>query len=77
VAVECAKQLLQEQLFQKCVPLQGDVRIIPDLVRAYMAFADAYYVDPNGHTRQLKTHNHFFKKDLAFFFRFNTNVFLS
>ena len=48
VAVECAKQLLQEQLFQKCVPLQGDVRIIPDLVRAYMAFADAYYVDPNG-----------------------------
>ncbi|MCD6175385.1 MAG: hypothetical protein J7K65_06425, partial [Planctomycetes bacterium] len=48
VAVECAKQLLQEQLFQKDVPLQGDVRIIPDLVRAYMAFADAYYVDPNG-----------------------------
>ena len=48
VAVECAKQLLQEQLFQKNVPLQGEVRIIPDLVRAYMAFADAYYVDPLG-----------------------------
>ena len=48
VAVECARQLLQEQLFQKDVPLQGEVRIIPDLVRAYMAFADAYYVDPHG-----------------------------
>ena len=52
VAVECARQLLQEQLFQKDVPLQGDVRIIPDLVRAYMAFADAYYVDPNGKPTQ-------------------------
>ncbi|OQY03475.1 MAG: hypothetical protein B6I25_07990, partial [Planctomycetales bacterium 4572_13] len=48
VAVECAKQLLQEQLFQKDVPLQGEVRIIPDLVRAYTAFADTYYVDPLG-----------------------------
>jgi integrase len=48
VAVECAKQLLQEQLFQKGVPLQGEVRIIPDLVRAYTAFADTYYVDPLG-----------------------------
>ena len=33
VAVECARQLLQEQLFQKDVPLQGEVRISPDLVR--------------------------------------------
>jgi integrase len=48
VAVECARQLLQEQLFQNDVPLQGEVRIIPDLVRAYMAFAESYYVDPNG-----------------------------
>ncbi|RKY05119.1 MAG: hypothetical protein DRP56_09270, partial [Planctomycetota bacterium] len=52
VAVECAKQLLQEQLFQKDVPLQGDVRIIPDLVRAYTAFADTYYVDPLGKSTQ-------------------------
>ncbi len=48
VATECAKHLLQQYLFQKDVPLQGEVRIIPDLVRAYTAFADAYYVDPHG-----------------------------
>ena len=48
VAVECAKQLLQEHLFQTDVPLQGEVRIIPDLVRAYMDYAKAYYVDANG-----------------------------
>jgi integrase len=48
VAVECAKQLLAEHLFQKDVPLQGDVRIIPDLVRAYMTFAKEYYVGPEG-----------------------------
>jgi integrase len=52
VAVECARQLLTEHLFQKDMPLQGDVHIIPDLVRAYMAFADAYYVDPNGKPTQ-------------------------
>ena len=50
VATECAKHLLQEQLFQKDVPLQGEVRIIPDLVRAYMAFAKSYYVDSTGKT---------------------------
>ncbi|MHC5214192.1 MAG: tyrosine-type recombinase/integrase, partial [Planctomycetota bacterium] len=52
VAVECAKQLLQEHLFQKDVPMLGDVKIIPDLVRAYMAFANSYYVDPNGKPTQ-------------------------
>ena len=39
VATECAKQLLAEHLFQKDMPLQGDVHIVPDLVRAYMTFA--------------------------------------
>jgi DNA polymerase III delta prime subunit len=46
VAAECAKQLLAEHLFQKDIPLQGDVQIIPDLVRAYMTFAKEYYVGP-------------------------------
>jgi integrase len=48
VAVECAKQLLQKHLFRGNVPVQGEVKIIPDLVRAYMVFAKAYYVDPDG-----------------------------
>ncbi|MEN8127075.1 MAG: site-specific integrase [Planctomycetota bacterium] len=48
VAVECAKHLLQEHLFQTDVPVQGDIKIIPDLVRAYMAFVKEYYVDPAG-----------------------------
>ena len=48
VAVECAKQLLQEHLFQTDVPVEGDIKIIPDLVRAYMAFAREYYVDSEG-----------------------------
>lgn len=48
VAVECAKQLLQKHLFQEDVPVQGEVKIIPDLVRAYMVFAKEYYVDPEG-----------------------------
>ncbi|MHC4374114.1 MAG: hypothetical protein ACYSTO_08035, partial [Planctomycetota bacterium] len=48
VATECAKHLLQEHLFQKDLPLQGDVKIIPDLVRAYLTFAKAYYVGPTG-----------------------------
>jgi integrase len=48
VALECAKQLLQEHLFQTDVPVQGDIKIIPDLMRAYMAFAKEYYVDPEG-----------------------------
>ena len=48
VAVECAKQLLQTHLFEKDVPVQGDIKIIPDLVRAYMAFVKEYYVDPEG-----------------------------
>ena len=34
VAVECARQLLAEHLFQNEMPLQGEVKIIPDLVRA-------------------------------------------
>ncbi|OQY05587.1 MAG: hypothetical protein B6I25_05440, partial [Planctomycetales bacterium 4572_13] len=33
---------------EKDIPLQGDVRIIPDLVRAYMTFAKEYYVGPEG-----------------------------
>jgi hypothetical protein len=48
VAVECAKQLLQKHLFRADVPVQGEVKIIPDLVRAYMVFAKEYYVDPDG-----------------------------
>jgi hypothetical protein len=56
VAAECAKQLLAEHLFQKDVPLQGDVRIISDLVRAYMDYARAYYVDPNGGATQEPVH---------------------
>lgn len=56
VAVECAKQLLAEHLFQKDVPLQGDIKIIPDLVRAYMDFAREYYVDPAGTPTQEANH---------------------
>lgn len=48
VAVECAKQLLQQHLFELEVPVEGDIKIIPDLVRAYMTFAKTYYVDPLG-----------------------------
>ncbi|RKY06967.1 MAG: site-specific integrase [Planctomycetota bacterium] len=48
MAAECAKQLFAEHLFQEDVPLQGEVKIIPDLVRAYMDYAKAYYVDSNG-----------------------------
>lgn len=48
VAVECAQQLLQQHLFKKNVPFQGEVKIIADLVRAYMNFAKAYYVTPAG-----------------------------
>ena len=52
VAAECAKHLLQEHLFQKDIPMQGDVHTIPDLVRAYMTFAKEYYVDPLGKPTQ-------------------------
>ncbi|MHC5118078.1 MAG: tyrosine-type recombinase/integrase [Planctomycetota bacterium] len=38
------------------MPLQGDVHIIPDLVRAYMGYARAYYVDPAGVPTQEATH---------------------
>ncbi|MHC5120472.1 MAG: tyrosine-type recombinase/integrase [Planctomycetota bacterium] len=38
------------------MPLQGDVHIIPDLVRAYMGYARAYYVDPAGLPTQEATH---------------------
>ncbi|MHC4951196.1 MAG: tyrosine-type recombinase/integrase [Planctomycetota bacterium] len=48
VAVECAKQLLQQHLFKQRIPHQGDIKIIPDLVRAYMDFAKEYYVGPDG-----------------------------
>ncbi|MFZ9033926.1 MAG: hypothetical protein ACO21J_08240, partial [Anaerohalosphaeraceae bacterium] len=48
VAVECARQLLAEHLFQNEVPLQGEVKIIPDLVRAYQTFVRSYYVDSEG-----------------------------
>lgn len=48
VAVECAKQLLQQHLFKQRIPHQGDIKIIPDLVRAYMDFAKGYYVGPDG-----------------------------
>jgi hypothetical protein len=39
VAVECARQMLQQHLFKKDVPFQGEVRTIPDLVRAYSGSA--------------------------------------
>ena len=48
VAVECAKQLLQQHLFKKNIAFQGQVKIIADLVRAYMDFAKSYYVTPAG-----------------------------
>jgi integrase len=47
-AVECAKILLQNHLFKKDVPLQGDIHTIPDLARAYTTFIKTYYVDPTG-----------------------------
>ena len=48
VVVECARQLLQQHLFKQHVPFQGQVKTIADLVRAYMAFAQEYYVTPAG-----------------------------
>ncbi|MHC4554729.1 MAG: hypothetical protein ACYSUS_05450, partial [Planctomycetota bacterium] len=48
VAVECAKCLLQQHLFERQEPLKGEVKIIPDLVHAYMEFARSYYVGPQG-----------------------------
>ena len=48
VAVECARQMLQQHLFQNDIPFQGEVHSIPDLVRAYMVFAKVYYVDSMG-----------------------------
>ena len=48
VAVECAKQLLQQHLFERKTPLEGEIKIIPDLIRAYVNFADKYYIDPHG-----------------------------
>ncbi|MHC4999104.1 MAG: tyrosine-type recombinase/integrase [Planctomycetota bacterium] len=50
VAVECAREMLQQHLFKKDIPFQGEVHTIPDLVRAYMAFAKEYYVDSTGET---------------------------
>ena len=35
VAVECAKQLLQQHLFDRHIPHEGEIKILPDLVRAY------------------------------------------
>ena len=48
VAVECARQVFQQHLFEKDVPFQGDVKTVADLVRAYKAYAKSYYVDPAG-----------------------------
>jgi integrase len=48
VAVECAMQLLQQHLFERKTPLEGEIKIIPDLIRAYVNFADKYYIDPHG-----------------------------
>lgn len=48
VAIECAKTILQNHLFQKEIPVQGEIRTIPDLARAYIAFAKTYYMDPLG-----------------------------
>ena len=50
VAVECAKHLLAEHLFQRDIPMQGDVHTISDLVRAYMTFVKEYYMDSTGET---------------------------
>jgi hypothetical protein len=47
-AIECAKTILQNHLFKKEIPVQGEIRTIPDLARAYMAFAKTCYVDPLG-----------------------------
>jgi integrase len=37
-------------MFKNQIPVQGEVRTIPDLLRAYMTFAKTYYVDPAGQT---------------------------
>jgi hypothetical protein len=34
-AIECAKTILQNHLFQKEIPVQGEIRTISELVRAY------------------------------------------
>jgi hypothetical protein len=48
VAVECAKQLLQQHLFEQETPFEGETKIIPDLIRVYVIFADQYYTDSHG-----------------------------
>jgi hypothetical protein len=48
VAVECAKQLLQQHLFEQETPFEGEIKIIPDLIRVYVNFADQYYIDSHG-----------------------------
>ncbi len=48
VAVACAQEVYQKHLFRKEAPVASEVFTVAELVRAYMTFARAYYVDADG-----------------------------
>jgi integrase len=50
VAIEVAKALLEKHLFETSQNSQGDIVNIASLVRAYMEYANDYYVDSEGNT---------------------------
>lgn len=47
-AVEVAKSILQKHLFESGQKAQGDILNVATLVRAYMDYANGYYVDFEG-----------------------------
>ena len=47
-AVEVAKSMLQKHLFENGQKVQGEILNIATLVRAYMDYANDYYVDSEG-----------------------------
>lgn len=47
-AIAIARRLLEKHLFETCQVSQGDIFNIASLVRAYMDFANGYYVDSEG-----------------------------
>lgn len=47
-AIECAKTILQKHLYQNQIPVQGEIRTIADLARAYTNMsATAIYAERN------------------------------
>lgn len=48
IAVEAAKGMLEKHLFETCQKSQEEILGIASLVRAYMDYANGYYVDSEG-----------------------------